>query len=120
MDDEEMFLHMVEHMLQHLGYEDVELAVNGRQAVEKYQEAWESGKPFDVALLDLTVKGGMGGKEALGNMLMINPTVKAIVTSGYSTDPVMSVFQEYGFKGVLSKPYNMQDLEQELFKVIRS
>ena len=83
-----------------------------------YKKAKESGNPFDIVIMDLTVPGGMGGKEAIKRLLEIDPGVRAIVSSGYSNDPVMSNFKRYGFKGVVAKPYKMKDLAEVLRRVI--
>jgi DNA-binding NarL/FixJ family response regulator len=77
------------------------------------------GQPFDVVIMDLTIPGGMGGKEAIKKLLEIDPKVKAIVSSGYSTDPVMADFRSYGFSGVAVKPYNIEELSEILDKVIK-
>lgn len=70
-----------------------------------YSKAMDEGSPFDLAIIDLTIPGGMGGKEAMEKLLEIDPDVKAIVSSGYSNDPVMANFAEYGFRDCLPKPY---------------
>jgi DNA-binding NarL/FixJ family response regulator len=72
----------------------------------------ESGKPFNVVIMDLTIPGGIGGKEAIRDLLEIDPDAKAIVSSGYSTDPVVTNYQEYGFKGVIAKPFKIEDLKE--------
>ena len=108
MDDEEMMRHMVREVLKKLGYEIVSTE-NGQEAIDLYREAWNKGHPFDAVLLDLTVKGGMGGKEAIPELLKIDPSVKAVVCSGYDNDPVMANFQEYGFKSALIKPFMVEN-----------
>ncbi|OGF99283.1 MAG: response regulator receiver protein, partial [Candidatus Glassbacteria bacterium GWA2_58_10] len=105
-------------MLSHIGHQ-VAVAEEGGMAVEMYRNAGNSGRPFDVVILDLTIKGGMGGREALEKMIEINPGVKAIVSSGYSNDPVLSDFKKFGFRGMVAKPYRMEDLKQILSRVIR-
>ena len=117
MDDEKMVLRVVGKMLSHLGYE-VELSRDGGEAVELYKKARETGSPFAAVIMDLTVPGGTGGKEAIGKILEIDPNVKAIVSSGYSIDPVMANFRKYGFRGVVSKPVQMKDLSETLQEVI--
>jgi len=77
-------------------------------------------KPYDVVILDLTVPGGMGGKEAINKLLEIDPEVKAIVSSGYSDDPVLANFQEYGFQGMMPKPFESLSLGKVLFEVLQS
>jgi two-component system sensor histidine kinase/response regulator len=118
MDDEEMILDISAEMLKSLGY-SVETAIDGKQAIEKYIDADKNGRPFDVVIMDLTIPGGIGGKDAIKQLLDINPQVKAIVSSGYSTNLVMSNYTEYGFKGRLAKPFIMEALENELFKILK-
>lgn len=113
MDDEERLGDLAKTMLEHLGYE-AGIALNGEQAVEMYAEAMEHGREWDLVILDLTVKGGMGGKDTLRKLLYLNPGVRAIVSTGYSNDPIISDHLEYGFKGVLSKPYELKQLKEIL------
>jgi two-component system cell cycle sensor histidine kinase/response regulator CckA len=119
MDDREVVRDAAKRMLSSIGYDAV-LARDGSEAIAMYKKALESGKPFDVAILDLTVPGGMGGKETVKKMLEIDPNARAIVSSGYSNDPVMSEFKKYGFVGLLEKPYRMQELRDTLLKVIET
>lgn len=116
MDDEAMVRSALTMVLKRLGYE-AESAQDGAEALEKYQQAATSQKPFDVVIMDLTVRGGMGGKEAVEKLLRIDPNARAIVSSGYSDDPVMANYQEYGFLGVVAKPYRVQELKQVLDEV---
>ena len=118
MDDEEFIREVAIHMLGKIGYE-VAVADDGNQAVEMYRQAQKSGEPFDTVIMDLTVPGGMGGKEALQILKKINPNVKALVSSGYSNDPIMSNFRDYGFQGVVKKPYRIQDMSDALRSVIK-
>ena len=104
-------------MLTHLGY-SVEYASDGKEAIEKYTSERESGSPFDVVMIDLTIPGGMGGKEAHNRLLEIDPGVRAIVASRYSSDPVMSQHESYGFKGVLIKPFDKEEPGQTLHRVL--
>jgi len=117
MDDEDAVRDVVGKMLQHLGYE-TEFARDGSEAVEIYKRAKSCRKPFDVAILDLTIPGGMGGDEAIKQLLDIDPDVKAIVSSGYSQDPQMTDFAQYGFKGVISKPYKIEELSETVSRTI--
>ena len=117
MDDEKMVLEASGEMLRHLGYE-VEFAEDGDKAVELYRQAREAGHPFICVIMDLTIPGGMGGKKAIRKILEIDPGVKAIVSSGYSTDPVMADFRKYGFCGVVAKPYDMRQLDDALQQVL--
>ncbi len=117
MDDEEMVRDVAGRILEHLGYE-VEFAKDGAEAIELYKKAKESGQPFDGAIIDLTIPGGMGGQETIKKLIEIDPNVKAIVSSGYSTDSIMANFRQYGFSGVVTKPYKVEDLGKTLNKVI--
>jgi signal transduction histidine kinase/ActR/RegA family two-component response regulator len=110
LEDEEMVSKMTITMLHRLGFEDVVHAWEGMEAVERFTQAQQSGRPFDLVILDLTVKGGQGGQETIKQLIKINPSLKAIVASGYSRDPVMSRYANYGFCGSLCKPYRMEDL----------
>jgi two-component system cell cycle sensor histidine kinase/response regulator CckA len=117
MDDEADILTLVREMLQMMGYE-VETARDGVEALQRYETAKQSGQPFVAVIMDLTVPEGMGGKEAIRRLKEQDPQVKAIVSSGYSYDPVMANFQEYGFSGVIPKPYVMEDLGRVVHEVI--
>ncbi|MCP3926376.1 MAG: PAS domain S-box protein [Desulfobacterales bacterium] len=109
MDDEEILLKMLERILVRIGYEPY-FAMDGREAVEMYKESIEDGDPFDLVMMDLTVPGGMGGKEAITELLKIDPKVKSVVSSGYSNDPVMANYSDYGFSGVIPKPYSFEEI----------
>jgi CheY-like chemotaxis protein len=117
MDDEALIRDLAGEILTYLGYE-IEFAGNGSEAVELYRQAMNTDKPFDAVILDLTVRGGMGGKEAMQKLLEINPQVVGIVSSGYSDDPSVKDFHQYGFSGVVAKPYSMQELGQKLNQVL--
>jgi PAS domain S-box-containing protein len=114
MDDEAMVLEVATRMLRHIGFNDVETAVNGKEAVAAYLKANEEGNPFTVVIMDLTVPGGMGGEEAVKSLLEINPAVKVIVSSGYSSGPVLSDYKSYGFSAVVGKPYTVDELAHAL------
>ena len=113
MDDEESIIIVVTTMLKILGFE-IDSAADGKEAIEKYSKALNSVDPFEYVIMDLTIPGGMGGKEAVGKLLDIDPEAKILVSSGFSNDPVMSDFREYGFKGVLTKPYTIKDLKHAI------
>ncbi len=117
MDDEATILLLLARLLQGAGYEVVPTK-NGAEAIQKYSEAKESGKPIDAVILDLTIPGGMGGKETMAKLLEIDPKVKAIVSSGYATDPIMAEFKKYGFSGVVTKPYDIKQMQETLRKVL--
>jgi CheY-like chemotaxis protein len=117
MDDEDMIRDLIDHMLRHMGF-DVVTASSGEEAIQLYRQGLEDGKPFDLVILDLTVPGAMGGKEALEKLREIDPAVTAIVSSGYSNDPIMADFQSYGFKGVVVKPFSVQNLGDTLSRIL--
>ena len=117
MDDEEAINKVVSKMLTQIGHK-VECVLNGSKAIAKYKEALENGSPFDVVILDLTIRGGMGGKETIKYLLEIDSEVKAIVSSGYSNDPMIADFKKFGFKNVVSKPYKIEDLKEALQNVL--
>ena len=118
MDDDEVLQEIISEMLEFAGHE-VEIAADGQQAVDMYQQAMKAGEPFDLVITDLTVPGGMGGKEMTAELLEIDPVVKVIVSSGYSSDPVMANFADYGFKAVIAKPYKMEALTATLQEVLQ-
>ncbi|TAL26463.1 MAG: PAS domain S-box protein [Nitrospirae bacterium] len=117
MDDDDTVRLVVGRMLGQCGYE-AEFAEDGGRAIELYRKAKESGKPFDAVIIDLIIPEGMGGKEAVKKLIEIDSDIRAIVSSGYSDDLIMSGFQEYGFKGALAKPFEISELSLTLHKVI--
>jgi two-component system cell cycle sensor histidine kinase/response regulator CckA len=117
LDDEEVVRSITANMLESLGYE-VDTAEDGEEVVVKYSEAMLAKRSFDAVILDLTVRGGMGGKDTLGKLLVIDPGVRAVVSSGYSEDDILSHYREYGFLAVLAKPYQIEDLSRLLHKLL--
>jgi len=117
MDDEPMVREIAERMLGLLGYEAVG-AEDGAQALEMYRQAQEECQAFLCVIMDLTIPGQMGGKEAVRRLLELDPSSKVIVASGYSTDPVMTAFRTFGFQGRLAKPFQLQELQRELSRVL--
>ncbi len=117
MDDEEMIRAVAGQMLTRIGYA-VEFASNGDEALEYFEEARLSGSPFSAVLLDLTIPGGMGGIKTIERLREIDPGVIAIVSSGYSDDPVLADYANYGFQGALPKPYKIFELSEVLHEVI--
>ena len=118
-DDEEAIRALVEFTLNRLGYK-VTQAASALEGVNIYRERFEAGERFDAVILDLTLPGGMGGKEALKKLIEIDPTVNAIVSSGYATDATMSRYQDFGFRGVIAKPYEAAELGKIVHDVIGS
>lgn len=118
MDDDDIVREVGSETLNELGYEVV-LAEHGQKAVDLYCEAARCGKPFAAVILDLTVPGGMGGKDTLAKIREFDESVRAIVSSGYSDDPIMASPEQYGFCGVIRKPYDMDELDQVVRSAIR-
>ncbi|MBN1350004.1 PAS domain S-box protein [candidate division KSB1 bacterium] len=117
MDDEAFIRHFLNRMLPRFGYM-VEIVENGSDAIKRYFNALDSPQPFDAVILDLTIPGGMGGKETIEKLLQIDPSVKAIVASGYSNDPIMADYQDYGFAGAIFKPYKIDELQMVINRVL--
>ncbi|MFA7348644.1 MAG: PAS domain S-box protein [Desulfurivibrionaceae bacterium] len=117
MDDEELIRNVSTAMLRQLGYE-AHAANDGEEAITRYLQAQKEGCPFDLVIMDLTVPGGMGGKEAITHLRQIDPRVKAVVSSGYANDPIMASFGEYGFCGVAPKPFSLQELSELLQMIL--
>jgi CheY-like chemotaxis protein len=118
MDDESAVREVAGRMLKHIGYKDVEFAADGAEAIKLYKAAMKSGHPFSVVILDLTIPGGMGGEATMRELLKIDPGVKAIVSSGYIDDSVIAKFREYGFSGMVAKPYTIEELRKAVQDVI--
>lgn len=119
MDDQEMILNAAEEILRSIGY-TVCTVSDGAEALKVYEDAMGNGKPFDVVIMDLTIPGGMGGKETIEKLLLIDPKAKTIVSSGYSDDCLISEYKRYGFKAMLSKPYLTSELRAALQEVMGS
>ena len=108
-DDEEDVRTSTGAALGRLGY-TVVLVESGSKAIEIFCQSADEGRPFDIVILDLTVHSGVGGKETVSRLKRIDPAVKAVVSSGYANDAVMTDYTEFGFSGKLAKPYTMEDL----------
>jgi signal transduction histidine kinase/CheY-like chemotaxis protein len=119
MDDDELVSGVARRILSKSGYE-VASARHGNEAIDLYTDARARGRAFDLLILDLTVPGEMGGAETIKKLLEIDPRVKAIVSSGYSDDPVIEDFKKYGFKGVVVKPYAIAELRRVVREVLAS
>lgn len=117
MDDEKLVRHVLSGMLQVLGYEAV-CVKDGVEAVAAYTESMGQEAPFDIVIMDLTIPGGQGGLETIKRLREIDPEVKAVVSSGYSNNPVMADYKKYGFQGVVTKPYNIAKLGEVINSVM--
>jgi nitrogen-specific signal transduction histidine kinase/CheY-like chemotaxis protein len=117
MDDEEIIREVFRSALTAIGYK-VTVAKDGAEAIELYKKAKTSEHPFDAVIMDLTIPGGMGGKETIQKLRELDPDIKAIVSSGYSKDPIMSNFRKYGFKGVIPKPYKLETISATLYETL--
>jgi len=117
MDDEPAIRKIVYEILARCGSE-IEVANDGEEAIKLYKKAMDSGKPFDIVIMDLTIPGGMGGKDAIKKLLKIDSEVKAVISSGYADDPVVSNYKEFGFKDKISKPYKIEELKKVLNEVL--
>jgi DNA-binding NtrC family response regulator len=117
MDNEEVYRNLAGYMLKLIGY-DADFARDGEEVLKKYVIALET-RPYDLVIIDLTVPGGKGGISTMGKLLDIDENVKAIVSSGYSDAPVMADFMQYGFKGVIAKPYEISELSRIVSKVLK-
>lgn len=117
MEDEQMVRTVLERMLDQCGCE-ADFARNGQEMIEAYGKAAAAGNPYDAVIIDLVITEGMGGKEAVEKLLEMDPDANAIVSSGYSDDLIMANFRNYGFKGALTKPYNIAELGRVLFDVL--
>ncbi len=117
MDDDPSVRDTMGQLLTHLGYQ-VDFARDGGEALKKYRRAYRNGNPFDLVIMDLTIPGGMGGKEAVKHLIELDPQAKAVVSSGYSNDEVMSHYQDYGFKGIIKKPFRLDEISQVVKKLV--
>ncbi len=117
MDDEKILCDVAEQIIRGIGYEPV-IASHGNEAIALYRREKESGVLFEAAILDLTVKNGMGGKDTLPELLRIDPGIKAIISSGYSDNEIIEKHRDYGFVGAIAKPYKARELKELLEKVI--
>lgn len=117
MDDEEPIRRLCVSICRRCGYE-VTATADGESAVQEYERARQSGTPYDLVILDLTVPGGVGGRETMERLRLLDPGVKAIVSSGYSNDRVLSDYRAHGFRGMVAKPYEIADLTHAINTVL--
>ena len=118
MDDDDSVREVCSDIVSLLGY-DVDCTSDGEELINFYKEALANNIRIDAVILDLTVPGGMGGKEAIQKLKEIDSNVVGIVSSGYSNDPIMSVYQDFGFSAVIAKPYQVEDMEEVLSFLIK-
>lgn len=119
MDDEKPIREIISELLEKAGF-SVETVEDGQQAIDRYSEKMAAGKPFDAVIMDLTIPGGMGGKEAVKSILAIDPRANVVVSSGYADDPIVANYTDYGFKGTAIKPYSINTLRETLVSVLQS
>ncbi len=117
MDDEEKILNLVSDILLSLGL-SVSTVSDGQQAIEKYKQALDNAEPFDAVLMDLTIPGGIGGKEAIKEILKIDPEAKCLITSGHAGDTVMTNYDQYGFKGIIKKPFRIKHIQDSIKQIL--
>jgi nitrogen-specific signal transduction histidine kinase/ActR/RegA family two-component response regulator len=117
MDDEEDILYSLSELLKILGYNPL-MAKNGEEAIKIYKDFLLKGEKIDLCILDITIRGGMGGKETVKRLIEIDENVKAVVSSGYSEDPIISMPQEYGFVASLQKPFKIDELVKLLREIL--
>ncbi len=118
MDDDPFVREVVSEQLGFLGY-NVEVAEEGEEAINLYKKAKSEGAPFDLIIMDLTIKGGMGGKDAVKKIREVDKDIPIIVSTGYSDDDIVAEYRDYGFSGVLTKPFKMEELKETLEKLLQ-
>ncbi len=117
MDDDKFLSLLTVELLNNIGYH-VALAANGEKAISLYKKAKESDRPFDLVILDINIRNGMGGRETMNHLLQIDPGIRAIVSSAYIEDPLMVDFRDYGFSGALPKPFGVRELHDTVSRVM--
>jgi len=118
MDDEKMIRDVTGALLTHMGY-DVSCVGDGVEVIELYQKAKKENNPFAGVILDLTIPGGMGGRQTMQKLLELDPGIKVIISSGYGNNPLIQDFREYGFKGAITKPYKIEELDDTLQRTLK-
>ena len=119
MDDEEIIRNLAADMLAHLGL-DVVTCSEGSEAVQMFRHAMTEGRPYHMVIMDLTIPGGQGGKETIRQLCALDPAVRAIVASGYSNDPIMANYAEYGFSGAVGKPFRVEEMAAMVARIMGS
>lgn len=117
MDDEEIVADIAQQMLSHLGYE-VDVVKDGKEAVAAYKEAYENGNPFALVIMDLNIPGGMGGVDAVQEVLKIDENARVAVSTGYSSDTIVGNYTDYGFCGCINKPFDLNGLKKSVEDII--
>ena len=117
MDDEDMVGEIACQMLKYLGFDGIWVA-NGAEAIQEYDKQKKAGQAYAAIIMDLTIPGGMGGREAIVEILALDPEVKAFVSSGYANDPIMVNYKDYGFVGAIAKPFDIAAVQQILILVL--
>ena len=117
MDDEDMVGEIACQMLSYLGFDAVHV-FDGKAAIQEFQEQKDKGQPFNAVIMDLTIPGGMGGKEAVTKILAVDSNAQVFVSSGYSNDPAMVNFKDFGFTGVIVKPFDLAAIQKVLDQLV--
>ena len=116
LEDNDNIIETLKDILSKLGYR-FEFSKKGEDTIELYRKALIDGDPFDGVILDLTIQGGLGGKLTMKELRQINPKIKAIVSSGYSNDPIMSNYKSFGFSDIIIKPFNVEKISNVLYNL---
>ena len=117
MDDDDFIRELLDEALSSFGYV-VDLTINGDETIRKYSDSLQTGNPYALVIMDLTIPGGKGGKETIMELRAMDPEINAIVSSGYSNDPILSDYEQYGFKGIITKPYNIDILKETIKNIL--
>ena len=118
MDDEKHILNITRKMLERFGH-CVDITLDGEDAVHRYKAALENGHPFHLVIMDLTIPGGMGGREASEAILAMDPHARILISSGYGNDPLMTDFAAFGLKGIIPKPFRVPELQEIVDRQVR-
>ncbi len=118
MDDEKHILNITRKMLERFGH-TVTIALDGEEAIARYREALDQKQPFHLVIMDLTIPGGMGGREASETLLSMDPHARILISSGYGNDPLMTDFAAFGLKGIIPKPFRVSELKEIVDRQVR-